>query len=114
MSAMSQGRKRPEPSRLSGMLKPRRRMLRDLPFARAHDREHTIFEMQARMAETRHQRLVMRSNDDGGAQLVHLLEKAQQAERHLIVDIAGGLVGEQQAGSADHGAGDGDTLLLAT
>src|SRR6185437_2832494 len=83
------------------------------PFARTHRREPAVLEMQARMAEARHQRLVMRGDDDGGAQLVHLLEQAQQAERHLVVDIAGGLVGEQQAGSADHRAGNGDALLLA-
>src|SRR5690349_20408563 len=113
MSAMSQGRKRPEPTRWSGMSKPRRRMLGDVLLAGTHRRESARLEMQARMAEARHRVLVVRGNDDGRAQLVQLFEQAQQAERDLVVDIPGGLVGKQQARSADHRAGNGDALLLA-
>ena len=49
-----------------------------------------------------------------GAEPVHLLEQAQQPQRHRVVDIAGRLVGEQQVGPRDDGARDGDALLLAT
>ena len=41
------------------------------------------------------------------------MKRRKQAARHLRVDVAGRLVGEQQLGLADHGARDGRALLLA-
>ncbi len=48
-----------------------------------------------------------------GAQPVQLGEKADQARPDLGVHIAGWFVGHQQVGPGDHGARDGDALLLA-
>src|ERR1700722_3386992 len=52
--------------------------------------------------------------DDGGAVIVQL---AQQIHNHLAlagVQAAGGLVGENELGTADHGAGHGHDLLLTS
>src|SRR6185312_2275363 len=114
MSAMIQGRKRTELSRFSGMSRRRPSIgLDHLAFAGAELGNLAVFEMEPGMAEARHQRLVMRRDDERGAELVHLFEEPQQTQCHLVIDIAGGLVGEQQAGPADHRARDGDALLLA-
>ena len=50
---------------------------------------------------------------DGGAFLVELGEQVHHLLAVLGVEVAGGLVGEDELGVGDHGAGDGDTLLLA-
>jgi hypothetical protein len=47
-----------------------------------------------------------------GAQPVQRLEQAQQLQRHFGVHIAGRLVGHQQFGAADHGAGNRHALLF--
>ena len=57
---------------------------------------------------------VVGDEDDGLAQLVvELAEHAQDGFGILGVEIAGGLVGEEDFRFGDDGAGDGDALLLA-
>jgi len=65
------------------------------------------------MGAPRDQRLVVRREHERGAETVHLLEEPHQPVGHLVIDIAGGLVGQEQAWAADHGARDGDALFLA-
>src|SRR3546814_7613013 len=60
------------------------------------------------MRKPLHQRFVVRGDDHGGADLVQLLEEIEQAHRHAVVEVAGRLVGEQQAGPSDHRPGYGD------
>jgi hypothetical protein len=43
---------------------------------------------------------------------VQFAEEVQQPEADAVVDVAGGLVGQEQSGPGDHRAGDGDPLLL--
>jgi len=49
---------------------------------------------------------------DGGALLVELGEQVHHLLAVLGVEVTGGLVGEDELGIGDHGASDGDTLLL--
>ena len=51
-------------------------------------------------------------HDDGQALVVELLEQGQDLDAGARVQVAGGLVGQQQRGLGDQGAGDGDPLLL--
>ena len=51
--------------------------------------------------------------DDGLAGVVELLEDADDLLRGARVEVAGGLVGEQDRRVGDQGAGDGHPLLLA-
>ena len=111
MRAMIQGRNRTEPSRSNGMSR-RWPNITGVPLADALLRQLAMLEMEPRLAEARHQALIMGRDDEGGAEPVHLLEEPQQPDRHRVIDVAGGLVGEQQARPADDGAGDGDALLL--
>jgi hypothetical protein len=69
--------------------------------------------VQGRAVGARHQVLVVGGDQHRGAQAVQLDEKPQQAQRHGRIDIAGRLVGQQHVGAVDHGAGDGQALLLA-
>ena len=52
-------------------------------------------------------------HDDGRAFLVELAEHAHDLLAVRGVEVAGRLVGQDQLGLADQGAGDGDALLLA-
>ena len=52
-------------------------------------------------------------HDDGRAFLVELAEHPHHLLAMRGVEVAGRLVGEDQLGLADQGAGDGDALLLA-
>ena len=70
-------------------------------------------EDEARRVELVHQGIIVRRDNDRGAQPVELDEQAQQAVADDRIDVAGGLVGEQELGPPDHGTGDGRTLLLA-
>src|SRR5689334_4931032 len=60
-----------------------------------------------------HQGDVMGGDDDGGAGLVEFDEQPQQPPAERRIDAAGRLVGEQQLGPRDHGAGDGGALFFA-
>ena len=60
-----------------------------------------------------HQVGVVGGDQHGGAQAIEFDEQSQDAQRHGVVDIAGRLVGQQDVGPPDHGAGDGQPLLLA-
>src|SRR5262249_3024862 len=51
--------------------------------------------------------------EDGGPALVDLLEEAEDVDGELRVEVAGGLVGEDEGRLADDGARDRDALLLA-
>ena len=50
--------------------------------------------------------------DDGVALGVELVEQAHNLYRSFGVEVSGGLVGEDDAGLVDEGAGNGDTLAL--
>ena len=52
-------------------------------------------------------------HDDGGAFGVEFGEEAHHLASVLAVEVAGGLVGEDELGMAHTGTGDGHTLLLA-
>ena len=60
-------------------------------------------------------RVALRVGDhhDGGALLVEFGEQVHHLLAVLGVEVAGGLVGEDELGVGDHGAGDGDALLLS-
>ena len=51
-------------------------------------------------------------HDDRRAEPVERGEQTHQAVRHVGIDIAGRLVGNEQLGPVDHRPGDGDALLL--
>lgn len=55
----------------------------------------------------------MRGHDDGGTGPVDPVQELHDADGGLRVEVAGRLVGDQQGGPVDEGAGDGDALLLA-
>src|SRR5205085_8439169 len=57
---------------------------------------------------------VVGDHDDGLVEaVVHLLEHVQDDGRVLGVEVARGLVGEDEGGLRDDGAGEGHALLLA-
>src|SRR5262249_10226409 len=60
-----------------------------------------------------HQPDIVGRDHDRGPRLVQLDEQAQQALRQIWIDVAGGLVGEQELRPRDHRARDGGALLLA-
>ena len=55
----------------------------------------------------------MGDHHDGGALLVQLGEQVHHLLAILGVEVAGGLVGEDELGVGDYGAGDGHALLLS-
>src|SRR6185503_4896784 len=56
---------------------------------------------------------VVGSKEDGGAEVVDLLEDLYDLEGIDRVEVAGRLVGDDHVGLVDYRAGDGDALLLA-
>ena len=56
---------------------------------------------------------LMGDHDDGHAVVVELLEHAHDLDAGARIQVAGGLVGEEERRLVDEGAGDGDALLLA-
>ena len=57
---------------------------------------------------------VVRSDDHGGTGAVNALEQLHDAQRNRRVEVARGLVANQQRRAVDHSAGNGHALLLAT
>jgi hypothetical protein len=57
--------------------------------------------------------LIVRRDDDGGAELVDLLQDLDDLEGVDRVEVAGRLVGDDELGLIDDRAADGDALLLA-
>ena len=57
--------------------------------------------------------VVVRGHDHGGAVLVDLVQHAHDAHGGGGVQVAGGLIGQQDARAVDDGAGDRHALLLA-
>ena len=57
--------------------------------------------------------LLVGDQDDRLPFRVELIEQGQDVLAGLAVEVAGRLIGQQDAGIADQGAGDGDPLLLA-
>src|SRR5688500_1526860 len=55
----------------------------------------------------------MSDHDDGVAAGVELLEEVEDLAARLGGEVAGGLVGQEEGGAIDEGAGDGDALALA-
>ena len=84
------------------------------PRSRGHRRSLTI--RPSRIAtcagESRREPGVVRDHDDGGAGLVEFVQQSHDARAGHGVQVAGGLVGEEQRRVADHGAGDRDPLAL--
>src|SRR4051812_10429879 len=74
--------------------------------------EHAFIQDHARIAEPLDHHLVMGGDHDSCAKLVELLEQVEQAHADPVIDIAGRLVGQQQAGTRYARAGDGAALLL--
>ncbi len=72
-----------------------------------------VMQDEARRVEPVHQGVIVGGDDHRGAEPVQLDEQPQQPVGDDRIDIAGRLVGEQQFGPADDGAGDGGALLLA-
>ena len=72
-----------------------------------------VVQLDARRLGLPHQLVIVGGDDDRGPQAVELDEEAQETARHLRVDVAGRLVGEQQLRLVDDGAGNGGALLLA-
>ena len=56
---------------------------------------------------------IMGHHDDGGAVAMQFLEQIQDAARHLRIEIAGGLIRQQQPRRSGERAGDCHPLLLA-
>src|SRR5690348_14051985 len=56
--------------------------------------------------------VVVGDDDDGGALVVEFLEQGEDGGAGGGVEVAGGLVGEQDGGAAGDGAGDGDPLAF--
>ena len=52
-------------------------------------------------------------HDDGGAGSVEVAKEVHDVEAVLAIEIAGGLVTEDELRVGDHGAGHGDALLLS-
>ena len=61
-----------------------------------------------------HQRNVVGRDYDRRSRFVEFDEQAQQPLRQVRIDVAGGLVGEQELRSRNHSACDGGALLLST
>ncbi len=55
----------------------------------------------------------MGSDQHRGAQPVQFDKQAHDAQAHRVIDIAGRLIGENKRRACHHGAGNGQTLLLA-
>ena len=56
---------------------------------------------------------IMRGHNNGRAQPIEPVEQMQQALRHLGIDVAGRLVGDQQIGATDDCARNCNALLFA-
>src|SRR5262245_55132932 len=97
-----------EPTSSSGLLSATSNGLASFIIVQASFVQH-----QAARIELVHQRDVVGGDDDRRSRFVELDEEPQQALGQRRIDIAGGLVGKQELGAADHGARDGGALLLA-
>src|SRR5690606_2697719 len=56
--------------------------------------------------------LVVRDHEERGAEPVERLEEAHELLSRRRVEVARGLIGEEDGGAVDEGAGDGDALAL--
>src|SRR5262249_45475254 len=86
------------------------------PFAAAWsvvDMQTTLVEQEPARVELIHQRDVVGGDDHRRAGFVELDEQPQQPLRQVGIDIAGGLVREQELRSRDHRPRDRRALLLA-
>ncbi len=55
----------------------------------------------------------MRHQDDGLAGAIEVVEQVKDLLAAVRIECAGRLVGQQQGGTIDEGAGDGHALALA-
>src|SRR5262245_33623433 len=83
------------------------------PVGRSYDPDMTFVQFETRRLGLPHQLVIVGGDDDGGAEPVKLDEQAQQPARHLRIDVAGRLVGEQQLRFVDDGPSDGGALLFS-
>src|SRR5262245_2019625 len=78
------------------------------------DMQTALVQHEAARVDLVHERDVVGGNDDGSARFVELDEQPQQPFRQIRVDIARGLVGEEELRPRDHRPRDGGALLLST
>src|SRR5262245_23311995 len=62
----------------------------------SNDPDMAVVQLQARRLGLTHELVIVRSDQNRGAEAVELDEQAQEATAHLRVDVAGGLVGEEK------------------
>ena len=74
----------------------------------------TIVQFETRRLGLPHQLVIVGGDDDRGTKTIEFNKEAKQATRHLRIDIAGRLVGEQQLGLIDDGPGNSGTLLFSS
>src|SRR5688572_26336150 len=65
------------------------------------------------LAELLDEMRIVRRDDDRHAHFLESLEYAHHLDGEGRIEVAGGLVGDEQLGFADDGTRDADTLLLA-
>src|SRR4029077_14997525 len=80
---------------------------------RSADLEVAVQEDEARRIELVHQGIIVRRDNDRGAQTVQLDEQAQQPVGADRVDVARRLVMEEPFWASDHGTGNSRPLLFA-
>ena len=72
-----------------------------------------VVQLQARRFELPHELMIVGGNDDRRAKPVEFDEQTQETPRHLWVDVASRLVGEQEFRLAYDRARDRRTLLFS-
>src|SRR6056297_529853 len=75
--------------------------------------QHAVVQHDAAVAHAADQVQVVRGDHQRHPHIVEALEQAHGLQREFRIEVAGGLVGDQQRGAADDGAGDAHPLLLA-
>src|SRR5688572_8276059 len=74
--------------------------------------ETALLQLDDALAHLVHDVLVVRRHHHGGARPVDPVEQLHDADGGLRVEVAGGLVADEQLGPVDEGPRDGDALLL--
>src|SRR5258705_12728125 len=78
------------------------------------DMQTALVQHEAARIDLVHERDVVGGNDDGSARFIEFHEKPQQPLRQIRIDIARGLVGEEELRPRDHRPRDSGALLLPT
>ena len=96
-----------------GQLRRLRRHARRVAGAEAVGGDAAGVEHDFALAELLDEMRIVRGDDHGHADFLESLEYAHDFDREPGVEIAGGLVGDQQLRLADDGTRDADALLFA-